>query len=308
MNRIDKWIYVLVLLALGIVVFMFFVNRADAVGNGHHNEWHLTQEGKWGDCEPVSDECEEEAGVQSRTNTYTCTRVDGSNGDECEITRECPAGYEPSKVNPDKCYKWDGRRLVYVDYNYTPETKEEVEEQKCRVEEPKQCSTVRICHWDGEGYEAQAVTEQARRRHFNAHEQDKDWEEGMDRLCEFEPEPEPPVPPTPQPRGTTEAGAPICQNLVPVLSPANVLVWRRGGTAIVQWQPTEGNRANVYYYENQNRDNAHAVRDTENDGYVEINELSGLDWTFGVQQANDCAGGETVWVVDGNTQGWVLFH
>ena len=107
--------------------------------------------------------------------------------------------------------------------------------------------------------------------------------------------------PTPEvteaPRGETLAEQ--CSSVAPVLLPANPLVWRRGGDAIVQWIPTEGNKAHVYYYENQNPGNAHAVRDTENDGYVEIGYLGSLDWTFGVQQAQECAGGQIVWIVDG---------
>ena len=141
-----------------------------------------------------------------------------------------------------------------------------------------------------------------------------DSQDGKFTIDECEPEPTPTPEPTPNPEPTpqpqpepSEPGAPQCTATAPVLLPANPLVWRLGGTAIVQWQPTEGDQANIYYYENQNSDNAHAVRDTENDGYVEINELGGLDWTFGIQQANDCAGGETVWVVDGNSNAWVLF-
>ncbi len=126
------------------------------------------------------------------------------------------------------------------------------------------------------------------------------------------PTPEPTVTPSSTPvvvhEPSTEVGAPVCTSLQPVLLPANPLVWRNGSMAIVQWVPTEGNLAHVYYFENQNPDNAHAVRDTENDGYVEIEELGSLDWTFGIQQANDCAGGETVWIVDGDTEGWVLFR
>ena len=135
-------------------------------------------------------------------------------------------------------------------------------------------------------------------------------------LCEMLPEPEPSPEPSPTPTPSEEpksevvnntTDAPQCTDTAPTLSSANTLVWRNGGSAIVQWQPTEGDKAHVYYYENQNEGNAHAVRDTENDGYVEINELGALDWTFGVQQVNGCAGGPTVWVVDGDTAGWVLF-
>ena len=52
--------------------------------------------------------------------------------------------------------------------------------------------TTRMCHWDGDSFEAIAVTKTARARHFNAHKLDKDWETGMDKYCEFDdPEPEP---------------------------------------------------------------------------------------------------------------------
>ena len=122
------------------------------------------------------------------------------------------------------------------------------------------------------------------------------------------PTPTPTPTPTPQPEEhPSDPSAPQCTATAPVLLPGNPLVWRLGDTAIVQWQPTEGNSVHIYYYQNQDPDNKHAVRDEVNDGYVEIGSLSGLDWTFGIQQANDCAGGEIVWIVDGATDGWVLF-
>lgn len=139
---------------------------------------------------------------------------------------------------------------------------------------------------------------------------DDKWNCGCD-----DPTPTPTPTPTPSPipteepkRGTTEASAPQCTNTRPVLLPANPLVWRLGGNAIVQWQPTEGDRANIYYQEVGKPANAHAVRDTENDGYVEIGMLGNLDWTFGIQQAHGCAGGDIIWVADGATNGWVLFR
>lgn len=132
-------------------------------------------------------------------------------------------------------------------------------------------------------------------------------------LVECEPEVTPTPTPTPEPtpvvhdNPASNAGAPQCTSTRPVLLPANPLVWRKAGQAIVQWVPTEGEKANVYYREVGNYDNAHAVRDTENDGYVEIGLLGSLDWEFGIQQANDCAGGDVVWIEDGNTAGWTLF-
>jgi hypothetical protein len=141
-----------------------------------------------------------------------------------------------------------------------------------------------------------------------------DSQDGKFTIDECEPEPTPTLEPTPTPepvpteRPTTPAGASQCNNVAPVLAPANPLVWRLGGTAIVQWQPQDGaNQANIYYREVGNPENAHAVRDIPNTGYYEINELGGLDWEFGVQESNGCAGGITTWIVDGDTSNWVLF-
>lgn len=136
-----------------------------------------------------------------------------------------------------------------------------------------------------------------------------DWVTVSEIPSDCEPNEEPTPTPVPQPRENpiTEAGAPICTNTAPVLKPANPLVWRKAGCAIVQWQPTEGDKANVYYHQVQDQTNAHAVRDIDNDGYVEICELGNIDWSFGIQQSNGCAGGETIWIEDGSTNGWTLF-
>lgn len=115
--------------------------------------------------------------------------------------------------------------------------------------------------------------------------------------------PTPTPTPTPQPEGRIElttAGAPTCYDPEIMLLPANVLVKRMGDTAIVQWQPTSGDKANIYYQEVGNTGNAHAVRDIPNDGYEAINFLGSLDWEFGVQQTKSCNASGTVWVVDGN--------
>lgn len=122
------------------------------------------------------------------------------------------------------------------------------------------------------------------------------------------PEATPVVTPIPEFSQPGPGSAPSCPDVAPVLLPANAHVYRKGANAIVKWFPTGGNKANVYYYQNQNKSNAHAVRDTENDGYVEIGSLGNLDWTFQVQQSNGCAAGGRVTIVDGNTRGWVLFR
>lgn len=86
---------------------------------------------------------------------------------------------------------------------------------------------------------------------------------------------------------------------------ANPLVWRKGDQAIVQWQATEGNKANVYYKLVKSSSWEHSVIDTENDGYVVINGLGKRDWTFAVQQ--EC-GPLSPSIIDGDTKGWTLFR
>lgn len=85
---------------------------------------------------------------------------------------------------------------------------------------------------------------------------------------------------------------------------ANPLVWRKGNDAIVQWQPTEGNKANVYYKEVKSLSWEHSLRDVENNGYQLISGLGSGDFTFAVQQ--EC-GPISPEIVDGDTNGWVLF-
>ncbi len=131
-------------------------------------------------------------------------------------------------------------------------------------------------------------------------------------LCEDTCElPDPTPAPTPEPKGYVEltpAGAPYCFDTEVMKLPANVHVYRKGGTAIVKWYPTSGNMANIYYREVGNLSNAHSVINTDNDGYEEINILGSLDWEFGVQQTKECNASGTVWVIDGLTSDWVLFR
>ena len=120
--------------------------------------------------------------------------------------------------------------------------------------------------------------------------------------CEPEVTPIPEV--TPEPEGrveSTPAGAPTCDGVPFVKLPANVHVIRNGDTAEVKWTPTQGTQAEIYYYENQNVDNKHSVKDTYNDGHEVIGLLGSKDWTFGLQQKDGCAFSGTVYIVDGNT-------
>lgn len=113
------------------------------------------------------------------------------------------------------------------------------------------------------------------------------------------------VTPTPEPeRPTTPAGAPQCTDSTPLVLPSNVHVVRSGADATVNFF-TSSKNANIYFKEVNSSSWQHAVRDISvTGGYVSytIHDLNpALGYTFGVQAANSCAGGETVLavVVDG---------
>lgn len=139
----------------------------------------------------------------------------------------------------------------------------------------------------------------------------KPWETGMDAKCEFPSEPEVPVE---QPRGTTEAGAPQCTDSTPLVLPSNVHVIRGDNPATPEVEGmdtatvnffTSSSNANIYFKEVSASDWQHSARDiVVTGGYVSyvIRDLNpALGYTFGIQAANSCAGGETVVavVVDG---------
>jgi hypothetical protein len=103
--------------------------------------------------------------------------------------------------------------------------------------------------------------------------------------------------------------APQCTATRPVLEALNFHILRNGDTAIAKWMPTNGNKANIYYKLVTSDSWEHAVRDIDNNGYFVINGLGNRDWTFALQQSNDCAGGlMSQYVVDGGTSKWVLFR
>ena len=130
-------------------------------------------------------------------------------------------------------------------------------------------------------------------------------------VCE---EPEPSVTPTPTP--TVPENPPIisdtsnppiaCDAKYVETYPNAAMVKRNGDTAIVQWVPTEGDKVAIYYYQNENPSNSHAVVG-DNDGYEEINYLGSLNWTFEIEQKHDCGGGVREVIVDGDTDEWVEF-
>lgn len=119
------------------------------------------------------------------------------------------------------------------------------------------------------------------------------------------PTPEPEETPAPQPKSEPgPAGAPVCTDSTPLVVPSNVHVLRAGSEATVNFF-TQSANANIYFKEVSEVNWQHSVRDIAvTGGYVSytVRDLDPmLGYTFGVQAANSCAGGETVLavVVDG---------
>jgi hypothetical protein len=103
--------------------------------------------------------------------------------------------------------------------------------------------------------------------------------------------------------------APQCGLTPPVKIGANFHILRKGGTAIAKWHPTEGDKAHIYYKQNNSPSWQYSLADIDNDGYAVIDHLGNKDITFALQQANGCAGGPlTLPLVDGPTAGWTMFR
>lgn len=257
--------------------------------------------------------------------------------------KECPAGYRPSIIKPDKCYK-SGRG--YVDYL----TFDLLNIQRVKSQDPNKChkptpETLNVPTWARSDYGK--LAEHVPGKVFecptptpvptvlvcldNGQDEPKELtiprtQEAWDRVlfswpqsyvgeCKVpEPTPEPTPTPTPseEPKHDDSAegsNAPeTCTASVP--EPAmNVHGYRKGGTFEVKWYPAVADGVNIYYYQNQVPENKHSVINTDNDGSEFINGLGSLDWTFGVQSLNGgCAGSEIRWVEDGLTDTWVLFR
>lgn len=103
--------------------------------------------------------------------------------------------------------------------------------------------------------------------------------------------------------------APKCDGKAPTKIGDNFHIYRKGEDVIAKWWPTEGNHVNIYYVNINDESDRHALRDVANDGYEDnLHNLGSKDWRFGLQQADNCAGGPIVWVDDGSTTEWVLFR
>lgn len=285
------------LATIGLLLF----NRSLEVEALNTNlEWKKISEEK-GECYL------DESGEAKQENfvTYKCQEKNGKNEDctlgETKVVREDKNSCDIEKPychateSQEHPYTYHDNKawIEHIRNNGTPQTGHELDFLTWEGDE--ECVGFIFVCTDPEAIEFKDINEL------------ENNEKSDNKLCKY-PDPTP----TPEPVVETSVAsvptAPQCPDTSPAIVPANPLVWRNGDNAIVQWQPTQGDKANVYYHEVQNTANAHAVRDTENDGYVEIGYLDNLDWTFGIQQSQGCAGGGTVWIEDGGTSGWVLFR
>ena len=135
-----------------------------------------------------------------------------------------------------------------------------------------------------------------------------------------EPEPTPEV--TPEPVQCTEncgsaptfaassTEAPKCGVGDVSQAVVNPHVYRKGDVAIVRWWNTAGDKAIIYYKQVNSADWQYSLI-TPNTGSAEIKGLGTMDISFAVMQVDSCSGGVSVnakTIVDGNTDGWVLFR
>jgi hypothetical protein len=102
-----------------------------------------------------------------------------------------------------------------------------------------------------------------------------------------------------------------CHNTKPEKRVANFHLYRKGDSAKLYWQSAGQNAptVNVYYKLVKSSSWEHSVINWPNDGYLEIRGLGSRDWTFAIAQNNGCIeGDQSSPIVDGNTNGWILFR
>jgi hypothetical protein len=90
----------------------------------------------------------------------------------------------------------------------------------------------------------------------------------------------------------------------------NPHVYRKGDVAIVKWWNTAGDKAHIYYKQVNSPTWQYSVV-VDNTGMAEIKGLGTMDISFAVMQVDSCSGGVSVnakVIVDGNTDGWILFR
>lgn len=258
--------------------------------------------------------------------------------------KECPAGYRPSIIKPDKCYK-SGRG--YVDYltfdllniqrvksqdpnkchKPTPETlnvptwarsdygklAEHVPGKVFECPTPTPVPTVLVCLDNGVDEPSELTiprTQEAWDRVLYS------WSLSYVGECKV-PEPTPTPTPTPVPEQpieeehhTSMPGAPeICANVPTPDNPANFHLYRKGEYAELKWLPTDGDTVNIYWKNPASGNWEHSLINSPNDGVEMIGGLGSYDWSFGLAQVNgNCNQSSIMEVEDGNTPDWVLFR
>jgi len=276
-------IYALIGVLVGVLVGWLLWARPVSAHTHNGNEWKVTY-GDWSSCKPIDETCGQTVGQRERTVDKVCVKGDAEEN-QCKISYDCPKDDSAyTSTNRKDCPREFGHPIHgwrYADKVATPETDSYIEQDKepCEVLEPKLCPPAEGRCPTECGIGGDVVADGL----------------GGTKTCPI------------NPACSGGGSAPVCGDTAPVLLPANPLVKRNGDSAIVQWTPTAGDKANVYYYEVQNPENKHAVRDVANNGYVEINLLGSKDWTFGVQQSQGCAGDGIVWIKDGGSNRVVLF-
>ena len=169
--------------------------------------------------------------------------------------------------------------------------------QRCNTQACEVPSTTRMCHWDGEGFEAIAVTETARTRHFNAHELDKDWETGMDKYCEVEEEPTPDPEPREEPKNTFKEDT-RCNDAKPkditwldIADGSNLNDWHPEAT----WSAEGGDTIEVRF--SDDRDNLKWRFEMSNDGHESLGFMDNtgmlgmVDYYYQFRTVNGCSKG-----------------
>jgi hypothetical protein len=184
----------------GLVIGWLLGRVSPILAHDSDGEW-----GNWKDtsiCQQLN--CGNSDGI--KTQSRTCEYDNGEN--ECKPEKwECPTSSVPYTSNDSskECKKWFSNHWHYTDKVKTQEADTETREIKCEVAEPTQCEEEGVCPTEC-GLEASEIPDG----------------KGGYKICEAT---SACVIPTPEPqRSVSEASAPQCGDVAPVLLPANPLV------------------------------------------------------------------------------------
>ena len=299
-SKYSNWLWFLLGVAIVVLLTIFLVPKAQATPPAKYLGW-VNQgpeyAGEYGECIPDAS-CGTEKGTQTADllQDQKCQDING--------------------IGTNGCVK-----------NATQTITVGTTSQGCEVKEVECPKKVDICHWEVcEEKEKKECTdkwkiikdESAISPDFLYEGEKCEGKGCREAWCEAnQPKDEPTEVSTPctQNCGTppTFAGssteAPQCGEKAPAAA-VNPHVYRKGDVAIVRWWNTEGNQAHIYYKQVNAADWQYSIT-TANTGYAEIHGLGTMDISFAVQQVNGCSGGVSVIspvIVDGATDGWVLFR